>query len=170
MSRRKSEPMKKFAQISLLAFSISAAILGGLHEARSTIELYRHGSQNVAIEYISGTPVLYTGNGKACAPDEGSLEPIRAAVAFVLTRHAGIHRSGCPFMSLTQRLAGFTYVVTPPKKCEDSIRTLIVENPSNPFELAELRAILRCHSVFFAFDDGSGVFHSGNTFMGKSRA
>ncbi|MDP2244364.1 hypothetical protein [Pseudomonas sp.] len=170
MSRRKSESLKKFAQISLLAFSISATVLGGLHEARSTIELYRQGSKNIAIEYISDTPVLYPGNGKAGESDEGGVEPIRAAVAFVLTRHAGIHRSGCPFMSLTQRLAGFTYVVTPLKEFEDSIRTLIVENPSNPFELAELRSILRRHSAFFAFDDGTGIFHSGNTFMGQSRA
>ncbi len=168
---RRPGPLTRFARYTFLAFSIAATSLGALKEARSTAQLYEQASENVRIEYVQGKQSLYPGSGPKKKDDhDEEVQLIKSAVAFVMTGYAFICRSGCPFTRLTDQLSGFTYVVRGSSLQNDPVRTLVLERPSNPFELDELQSLLKRHSFFYTFDDGSGFFHEGNTFMGDNLA
>lgn len=169
MSRKIVAAVKAFAKISFLAFSIGASITGSLGEARSTWELYQQTAQNPRIEYVQDRQSVYPDQNRD-EDEDAEVMPVGTAIAFCMTRFSFVVHRGCPYTSLTQKLGGFTYVVGGAREHEDMVGTLVIERPSNPFELQELVGLLERHSFIFAFQDGTGVFHEGNTFRGMSCA
>ncbi len=164
---RLNEQLKKFARRSFLAFSIGAAVLGGLNEGKTTRALYEASAQT-QISYKQGEPRLYVKDEHQTDKQDPTVELVRIAVAFVMTHHSFCVRQGCPFTSLISGASGFTYAIKSSPVVDDPIRTVMISLPTNPFELEDLKSLLRRHSFFYSIDDGSGYFHGANTFQGLS--
>lgn len=170
MSRKQMPMARRFATATFLAFSIAGAVTGSLNEARSTWELYQRAANNYRIEYIQGAPLIYAGASSDDTDSSDEVVPILTAIAFCMTKHSFLVRHGCPFTSLTKELGGFTYVVGGARQHEDVVGTIIIERPTNPFELEELVTLLRRHTFFYAFQDGSDYFNAVNFHMGSCLA
>lgn len=170
MSRNKVPITRRLATSTFLAFSICGAITGSLNEARSTLELYQRSAQSSHIEYVQGGQSIYAGTENDEADSSDEVTPVSTVMAFCMTRFSIVVRKGCPVTSLFRKLDGFNYAVAGARRHEDVVSTLIIERPTNPFELEELVTALRQHAFIYAFDDGSGYFHEGNTYLGLSNA
>jgi len=168
MSRKRVPIARRLATATFLAFSIGGAITGSLNEARSTWELYQRAAQSSHIEYVQSGQSVYTGAESDDADSSDEVTPVSTVMAFCMTRFSVVVRKGCPFTSLTRKLGGFTYVVAGARQHEDMVGTLIIERPTNPFELQELVDLLHRHAFIYAFQDESGYFHQGNSRMGLS--
>ncbi|MBK0059644.1 hypothetical protein IAE40_13445 [Pseudomonas sp. S44] len=99
-------------------------------------------------------------------------DAVIANYAVVWTVHARLARNGAViggYESLMAKLAGYEALIrSSPKSVEGAgAGTILVKQPSDPFELAELREILLKYAVAFAIDDGSGSLHAGNVVMGN---
>jgi|GEM_PF-6736961 len=67
---------------------------------------------------------------------------------------------------LINALADFDYVMRENKADGIHTGTFIVPLPSDPLQLQELCKIANAHGISWAVEDGSGVMHEGNFFMG----
>lgn len=71
------------------------------------------------------------------------------------------------YRSLIDSLSGYEVLhANDPSKAQ-GVGHILVKLPSDPSELLKLKALLLEKSVSFSIDDGSGVIHEGNTFMGN---
>lgn len=90
--------------------------------------------------------------------------------AFAITIQAKILRSGAPVgghHTLRASLSGYEYLQIERQDPNDMVTSILIKMPSDPVELQNLRQILSDSAVFFSIDDGSGVFHLGNSMMGS---
>ncbi|MDD2106813.1 hypothetical protein [Pseudomonas asiatica] len=99
-------------------------------------------------------------------------DPLLARYASVWTIDATMARSGRViggYDKLMDHLKGFEVLEKRSPRSREcaGAGTLLVKQPSAPHELEQLRKILHDHAIAFAIDDGSGVIHHGNMFMGN---
>lgn len=69
--------------------------------------------------------------------------------------------------SLRNALADYECLHMAQTNSNDMASSILIRLPTDPVEIQKLREILLEYSVMFSIDDGSGLFHLGNTLMGN---
>lgn len=71
------------------------------------------------------------------------------------------------YRSLIEGLSSYEAIHANDPRADQGVGHLIVKLPTDPAELEKLKSLLLAKSICFSIDDGSGLIHEGNTFMGN---
>lgn len=160
--------LKGLAAASMMVVSLSAPVFEIASTIKSTAELAlivdRYG------EYLGEGPYMVESTPGHEWKETPIPDPVFAGYAIAFTISAIMVKGGRRiggYQSLIAGLSGYEYLsmtdLSPGKMCA----ALVIKMPNDPDELRKLREHLTKTSAMFSVDDGSGIFHVGNTTMGN---
>jgi len=161
--------LKGLAAASMLVVSMTSPVFEIASTIKSTYEM-AHVFENYGHLLGEGPYMIESKDGhewkETLMPD-----PVIAGYAFAFTFRARVVRSGREIgghSSLRAGLSPYEYIQVTKPSDDDGIMvsSILVKLPTDPVELQSLRELLAATTFMFSIDDGTGVFHEGNTFMG----
>ncbi|WJO19897.1 hypothetical protein LU688_16540 [Pseudomonas soli] len=160
--------LKELAAASMLVVSMTTPMLEISSTLKSTYEV-AYVVENYG-QYIGKGPYMIESKEAHEWKEPQIPDPVISgyAIAFSVraTMRAGSKGVG-GHHSLRKALADYECLHMANTKSEDMVSSILIRLPTDPMEMQKLREILLEYSVMFSIDDGSGVFHLGNTLMGN---
>lgn len=160
--------LKELAAASMLVVSMTTPMLEISSTLKSSYEV-AYVVENYG-QYIGKGPYMIESKEVHEWKEPQIPEPVISGYAIAFSVRATMRAGGKAvggYHSLRTALADYECLHLANTNSDDMASSILIRLPTDPVEIQKLREILLEYSVMFSIDDGSGVFHLGNTLMGN---